>query len=56
LRPTGGGVEVHVRYITNANERYAMRTHLYQALVELLHKKRPAEALADDARVASKSR
>jgi small-conductance mechanosensitive channel len=56
LRPTGGGVEVHVRYITNANERYAMRTHLYQALVELLHKKPPADTLAEDARVASKSR
>ena len=56
LRPTGGGVEVHVRYITNANERYAMRTHLYQAMVELLHKKQPADARADDARVASKSR
>jgi small-conductance mechanosensitive channel len=37
LRPTGSGVEVHVRYITRANERYATRTHLYQALVGLLH-------------------
>ncbi len=39
LRPTGGGVAVHVRYITTANERYAMRAHLYQVLVELLHGK-----------------
>jgi hypothetical protein len=39
LRPTGVGVEVHVRYITRANERYATRTRLYQAVVELLHHK-----------------
>ncbi len=39
LRPTGAGVEVHVRYITRANERYATRTRLYQAVVELLHRR-----------------
>jgi hypothetical protein len=39
LRPTTAGVEVHVRYITRANERYSTRTHLYQALVELLHQR-----------------
>jgi small-conductance mechanosensitive channel len=38
LRPTTSGVEVHVRYITRASERYVTRTRLYQALVELLHK------------------
>ena len=39
LRPTGAGVEVHVRYITRANDRYATRTRLYQAVVELLHRR-----------------
>jgi small-conductance mechanosensitive channel len=39
LRPTGAGIEVHVRYITRANERYAVRTRLYQAVVELLHRR-----------------
>ena len=39
LRPTSAGVEVHIRYITRAHERYAMRTRLYQAVVELLHQK-----------------
>jgi small-conductance mechanosensitive channel len=39
LRPTGSGIQVHVRYITRAHERYAMRTRLYQAVVELLHQK-----------------
>ena len=37
LRPTSAGVEVHVRYITRASERYAARTRLYQEIVELLH-------------------
>jgi hypothetical protein len=39
LRPTGAGLEVHVRYITRANERYATRTRLYQAVVDLLHRR-----------------
>ena len=36
LRPTASGVEVHVRYITQAQERSAMRARLNQALVEQL--------------------
>jgi small-conductance mechanosensitive channel len=56
LRPTGAGVEVHLRYITNANERYAMRAHLYQVLVELLHGKQPREASTEGLSVPGKSR
>ena len=41
LRPTPSGVEVHVRYITRASERFATRTRLYQDIVALLHE-RPA--------------
>jgi small-conductance mechanosensitive channel len=37
LRPTGSGVEVHVRYITRANERYATRARLYQEIVRVMH-------------------
>src|SRR5579862_3407896 len=37
VRPTNAGTEVHVRYITRASERYATRTKLYQALVQMLH-------------------
>ncbi len=37
LRPTSGGVEVHVRYVARAQERSAIRARLNQALVELLH-------------------
>lgn len=43
LRPTTSGVEVHVRYITRASERFATRTRLYQALVELLRQNRTEE-------------
>src|SRR5882724_6616328 len=45
LRPTAAGIEVHVRYITRAGERHAMKTRLYQALVELLHS-RPGDQVA----------
>jgi small-conductance mechanosensitive channel len=37
LRPTAAGIEIRVRYITSANERYATRARMYQRIVELLH-------------------
>jgi small-conductance mechanosensitive channel len=52
LRPTPSGVEVHVRYITRAGERFATRTKLYQDIVGLLHQ-RP-ESPQPDAREARK--
>jgi small-conductance mechanosensitive channel len=39
LRPTGSGIEVHVRYITRAQESQATRARLYEAIVQLLHAK-----------------
>src|SRR5207249_8452074 len=42
LRPTSLGVEVVVRYITHAHERHEVRARLNQAVVELLHGRRPA--------------
>jgi hypothetical protein len=39
VRPTGSGVELRVRYITRAYERHETRQRLYQAVVELMHKK-----------------
>jgi small-conductance mechanosensitive channel len=42
LRPTGSGVEVHVRYITRAQERQATRARLYEAIVQVLHGKEAA--------------
>ena len=37
LRPTGAGVEMQVRYITSANERYETRSRMYEKIVGLLH-------------------
>ena len=45
IKPVVGGVEVAVRYITRANERYQLRAKLYQYAVDLLGGKRvPAPA------------
>ncbi len=49
VKPVIGGVEIAVRYITRANERYLLRAKLYQAAVDLLGQKpgpRPAAPLA----------
>ena len=39
LKPVSGGVEIAVRYITRASERYQMRSRLYKAAVNLISKK-----------------
>ena len=36
VRPISGGVEIAVRYVTRASERYALRARLYQSAVQLL--------------------
>jgi small-conductance mechanosensitive channel len=36
VKPVVGGIEVAVRYITRANERYELRSKLYQAIVKML--------------------
>ena len=36
VKPIIGGIEIGVRYITRANERYQLRAKLYQAAVDLL--------------------
>jgi hypothetical protein len=38
LRPTELGLKVVVRYITHAPQRYAMKSKLFQVIVDLLHK------------------
>ncbi len=39
VKPVVGGVEIAVRYITRANERFMLRAKLYQAAVDLLGEK-----------------
>ena len=36
LRPAGSDIEVVVRYITRANERYSMRSQLYSRILRVL--------------------
>jgi small-conductance mechanosensitive channel len=42
--PGGGGVEIALRYVTRASERYALRAKLYQSAVQLLAQAQPARA------------
>jgi hypothetical protein len=39
VKPIVGGVEISIRYITRAHERFALRAKLYQAAVDLLGEK-----------------
>ena len=42
IKPVIGGIEISVRYITRANERYQLRAKLYEAAVGLLGQRLPA--------------
>ena len=53
LRPTPAGVEVHVRYITRAQERYATRAKLYQDIVALLHQRQAEPAATSPVRAST---
>jgi len=44
VKPIAGGVEIAVRYITRANERFLVRAKLYQAAVDLLGAKQMAQS------------
>ena len=44
VRPTNLGVNLVVRYVVNAHNRYPVRTRLYEAIVELLHRRRLSTA------------
>ncbi|HET7824858.1 MAG TPA: mechanosensitive ion channel domain-containing protein [Anaeromyxobacter sp.] len=49
--PTANGIEVVVRYITRAHERHDSRRRLYQAVVELMHGRRAADAQGGEVKV-----
>jgi hypothetical protein len=45
LRPSGSGIDIRVRYVTRASERFGVRNRLYQRVIDLLHKENdPASA------------
>lgn len=37
LRPSGTGIDIRVRYVTRASERFGVRNRLYQHVIDLLH-------------------
>ena len=37
-RPAGSAIEIQVRYVTRASERFGVRNRLYQHVIDLLHK------------------
>jgi small-conductance mechanosensitive channel len=51
LRPSGSGIELLIRYVTRASERFGVRNRLYQQVIELLRKE-SATAPADETREA----
>ena len=38
MRPAASGVDIVVRYVTRAGDRFDMRNRLYQSVIDLLHK------------------
>jgi small-conductance mechanosensitive channel len=38
MRPAGSGIDIVVRYVTRAGDRFEMRNRLYQSVIDLLHK------------------
>jgi len=44
VRPSGSGIELHLRYVTSASGRFELRNRLYQRVVDLLYAKTAASA------------
>src|SRR6202051_5205442 len=38
MRPAGSGIDIVVRYVIRAGDRFDMRHRLYQSVIDLLHK------------------
>jgi small-conductance mechanosensitive channel len=49
LRPSGSGIDILVRYVTRASERFEVRNRIYQRVVDLLQKPPAAEESANPA-------
>jgi hypothetical protein len=48
MRPAASGIDILVRYVTRAGDRFEMRNKLYQTVIELLHKREGAEAVGTE--------
>jgi len=49
MRPAASGVDIVVRYVTRAGDRFDMRNRLYQSVIDLLHKKPDETATSEPA-------
>ena len=38
MRPAASGIDILVRYVTRAGDRFETRNRLYQSVIDLLHK------------------
>jgi small-conductance mechanosensitive channel len=50
MRPAGSGIDILVRYVTRAGDRFEMRNRLYQSVISLLHKADEKAALTVEPR------
>jgi small-conductance mechanosensitive channel len=46
MRPSGSGIDLIVRYITRASQRFEVRNHMYQLVIDLLHQRVDTPALS----------
>ena len=46
MRPAASGIDILVRYVTRAGDRFEMRNKLYQTVIQLLHNPEEAKNLA----------
>jgi small-conductance mechanosensitive channel len=54
MRPAASGVDIVVRYVIRAGDRFDMRNRLYQSVIDLLHKQ-PEEETAANKELATKN-
>jgi small-conductance mechanosensitive channel len=48
LRPSGAGIDLVIRYITRASERFETRNRLYQRVIDVMHKPPALAAHAEE--------
>jgi small-conductance mechanosensitive channel len=55
LRPAGGGVDLVIRYVTRAADRFDMRNRVYQSIIDQLQKQSDAAVTGDNKELATKN-
>jgi small-conductance mechanosensitive channel len=55
MRPAASGIDILVRYVTRAGDRFEMRNTLYETVIELLHGPEEAEARSSGGNVNART-